>query len=258
MTTLKIGTWDIKNSYFNIRKNDLKAAAVNQLLRNQDLDILALQEVNPLLARKIERNLKLLNEKYQVTTTYEKTLNPIKNLRVEYNMIISKMEPILISATEALSSTPKGIKKFMFWERRKRNVVTQILEKDLIVDVTHLDHTSEELGRRQMNEVVDLTKKQREAGYNVILAGNLNKKPSESNMIEFSEQLSEVGMQIVENNNKTYIGHTDEQPVDYVIIPTDWEVESIETLKDYGDISSHRPVVVEATLPKKLVLCKEM
>lgn len=250
MKNLRIATWNIKNSYFALKKNELKAKAVVQLLRSENLDILALQEVNPLLAIKIEENLRKIemtssNTTYQVTSTYQRTNNPIKNLRVEYNMIISKMNPILDSTTESLSSSPKGIKKFKFWERRNRNMITQVFENNLAIDVTHLDHTSEELGKRQMTEVANFVHNQVEEGYNVILTGNLNRKPMEQNMIDFTSELSNSDMKVVENLHKTYIGHQEEQPVDYVIVPNDWQIDSVKTLEEYDEYSSHRPVVVE-------------
>lgn len=250
MRNLRIATWNIKNSYFALSKNESKAKAVVQLLETQDLDILALQEVNPLLARKIEENLKKMqvasdNGSYQITSTHQRTCNPVKNLRVEYNIIISRIRPVLDSTTESLSSNPKGIKRFMFWERRNRNMVTQVLENNLAVNVTHLDHTSLELGKRQMTEVANFVHNQREDGYDVILAGNLNRKPTEQNMVDFANELSKDDMKVVENPHKTYIGHQEEQPVDYVIVPGDWQVTSAETLGEYDEYSSHRPVVVE-------------
>lgn len=245
MENLKIATWDIKNSYFNIMKNEWKAMAIVQLLNHENLDLLALQEVNPMLVRKIEENLKKLNQNYRITTTYHKPIDPVRNLRIEYNMIISKMVPALSSAKEPLPSRPTGIKSFMFWNYRSRNMVTQLMSKDLIVDVTHLDHASRELGKRQMDEVLGIIENQRNAGYDVVLAGNLNCQPQEENMVNFTNQLSNIGMKVVGNPYKTYVGHTNEQPVDYVIIPNDWEVESINTLENYDDISSHRPVVVK-------------
>lgn len=250
MKNLRIATWNIKNSYFVLKKNELKAKAIVQLLETQNLDILTLQEVNPLLARKIDKNLKKMeitynNTSYQITSTYQRINNPIRNLRVEYNMIISKMNPILDSTTKSLSSSPKGIKKFKFWERRNRNIVTQFFGNNLVIDVTHLDHTSEELGKRQMTEVTNFVHEQRKAGNDVILTGNLNRKPIEQNMVDFTSELSKSDMKVVENLHKTYIGHQDEQPVDYIIVSDDWQVNSVETLLEYDEYSSHRPVVVE-------------
>lgn len=252
MENLRIATWNIKNSYFNIQKNEIKAASVIQLLKNENLDILTLQEVNPLLARKIEEKLRKLDKEYQITSNYEKTSNPIKNLRIEHNVIISRLEPISSSHIVPLSYKPKG---FAFVKNiasiRKRDVTYQCLHTpdslpDVLVEVTHLDHAVEELGKRQMGELAKLTSYHNSfEDYDTILTGNLNRKPLEQNMMDFTKQLSDIGMKVIENPHKTYVGHTDEQPVDYIIVPEPWEVESLKTLEDYDDISSHRPVVVE-------------
>ena len=216
------------------------------MLEEKNLDILTLQEVNPLLARMIEEKLKKMQSDYKITSAYSKTKNPIKNLRIEYNVIISRLKPVSNSTSQSLPYLPVGfdlIKNIS--SIRKRNVVSQTFEDRIALDTTHLDHAVEELGKRQMDEVISMIASERDQDYDVILTGNLNKKPTEQNMIDFTQKLSQIGMQIAENPHKTYIGHKDEQPVDYVIVPEDYQIQSVETLESYDDISTHRPVVVE-------------
>lgn len=264
MATLKIGTWNIKNSYFNLSKNEKKAAAITELLDEEDLDILALQEVNPHLAAKIDEKLKKQGHEYRLITRYKKS--KIKNLRVEYNMIISKNYAHTINEPIKLSSIPQGfnsIKRFTSIRERNINfqcIITPESKPSVLIGVTHLEHTNEELVNSQMDEVVNLTNSQMQTnkGLNTILAGNFNRKPTEKSMIRFTEQLSELGLQVVENQHNTYINHEDNQPVDYIVVPNDWEIDSVKTITSYDKISSHRPVIVEASTPKLLVLRKEM
>lgn len=246
MENLKVSTWNIKNSYFNLKRNESKASAVIQLLEEENLDILTLQEVNPLLAKIIEEKLNKMESDYKITSTYSKTKNPIKNLRVEYNVIISRLKPISKSTSQGLPYLPVGFHLIKnIFSIRKRNIVSQTLENGIVVDTTHLDHAVEELGKRQMDEVISMIGNEKHQDCDVILTGNLNKKPTQQNMIDFTQRLSQMGMQVVENPHKTYIGHNEEQPVDYIIVPKDYQIESVETLDNYDDISSHRPVVVE-------------
>lgn len=247
MRNLKIGTWNIKNSYFNIKKNETKADAVIQLLDTQDLDILTLQEVNPILARKIEENLKIVSSEYKINSNYRKSINPISNLRIEYDLIISRLQPIASSSKCKLPFIPKKFKLDQLTSIRKRYLTTQSFfeENSFYVNTTHLDFAFDELNQRQMQEVFNQIENQRKYHSLSILTGNLNRQPQDKNMVNFKQQLAEVGMQVVENPHKTYLGHTEEQPVDYVIIPNDWDTLSVETLDAYDDISSHRPVIVE-------------
>lgn len=246
MKNLKIGTWNIKNSYFHLHENELKVAAVIQLLRKENLDILTLQEVNPLLVRKLDRKLEEMNSIYRITSSHQNTKNPIKNLRVEYNIIISKLKSATQSFSTDLPYLPKGFElvKNVF-SIRKRFIISQVLENDILVDTTHLDHSVEELGKRQLEKLVDLLKYQRSGNCDVFLTGNLNKNPTELSMISFQEKVSKIGMKVVDNPHKTYIGHQEEQPVDYVVVPDNYCIQSVETLENYDDISTHRPVVVE-------------
>lgn len=253
MANLKIGTWNIKNSYFNLRKNEMKAAAVVQLLQEENLDFLALQEVNTILAEKIDKK---ISDEYKVITSYDKS--QIKNLRVEYNMIVSKNYPYTLSSPIELPYKPTGLEFIKnITSIRKRNInyqyiLTPIDQPDILMGVTHLDYAVQEIGKRQMEKVIDITRSELSDNYSIVLAGNINKKPSEPNMIEFTEQLSQLGMKVVDNPHKTYIGHNDEQPVDYIIVPDDWEVEYVKTLENYEDISSHRPVIVKVKTEKSI------
>lgn len=246
MKNLRIATWDIKNSFFKLwgHRNDMKAACITQLLKEQNLDILALQEVNPVLARKIEQNLKSLDEEYRIVTQHKKVgLNPIKNLCIEQNIIISKLQPTNSSYDTGLF---RKITLSNFDSFRKRHLITQELEGNLEINNTHLDYVSNETSRNQMLEVLTQLHIASECDKESILVGNLNKKTSEQNMIDFKKQLSEIGMQVVENPHRTFIKHEEDEPVDYVAIPSNWEVNSVETIEGYEDISTHRPVVVEA------------
>ena len=83
MRNLKIATWDVGNSKFELDKNDKKIDSVINMLIFGSLDVLVLQEVNPLLSSKIEERLIGLKGEYAITTPVKKCLIPINNLRVE-------------------------------------------------------------------------------------------------------------------------------------------------------------------------------
>ncbi len=249
MQNLRIATWNIKNSYFKMSKNVEKAKAVVGLLDTYQLDFLALQEVNPMLAREIQKRLSELDD-YQITTTYRDTKNPISNLRIEYNMIISRLTPETTSVVQSLPFLPKGFHLLKdAISIRKRNVTSQTFDDSIIVDNTHLAPAEKEteLNKRQLNQVASIVESQKALGNDVILAGNLNSKPTEQNMIDFTKKMADIGMQIVENPHNTYKGHTDHQPVDYLAVPSNWKVEKVETIDCDSQYSSHNPVIADVT-----------
>lgn len=245
MENLRIATWDIKNSYFKLWENNIKAACVTQLLTQHNLDVLALQEVNPVLARKIEENLRKLDKGYSITTSHKKVgINVVSNLSIEENIIISRLTPISSSYDTEL---PIHIKLTNPNTMRRRHLVGQEFEGNIYINNTHLDYVDNEVSECQMVEIIEELETQCIYNKESFLVGNLNKQPSETNMQQLTDILStDIGMQVVENPHRTYINHEKDEPVDYVVIPSTWEATSVETVEGYETISTHRPVVVEA------------
>lgn len=259
MESLKIGTWNIKNSYFNIKKNKVKAKAVVELINKEELDVLTLQEVNPLLARKIEKELKKRNKKvnspwhngYHITSSCSKTLFPIANLVIEQNIIISKFEEISYSEKKNLPFLPKGFELLKNLPAiRPRHTTEQDLnitttDDDYVnirIVTTHLDHASDELNATQLDRIYNNLK---DDGTPTFITGNLNSKVSNPNIYFFEKLLLEEGITLVRTKGKTYIGHTDDEPVDYIAVPNDYSIVDAKVVNGYEEVSSHKPVVVE-------------
>ena len=55
MENLRIATWDIKNSYFKLWENNIKAACVTQLLTEHNLDVLDVSREEIVLNKAKER-----------------------------------------------------------------------------------------------------------------------------------------------------------------------------------------------------------
>lgn len=240
---IKIGTWNVENSCYNLKANDKKVNAVINLLLLEDLDILALQEVNPLLAKKIEDRLKYLRDGYTISTPIKKTLNPISNLKVENNIIISRLTPGSVGVNTSLSVRSKGFS--LAKDFNKESLVTQIFnieDKKIILNVTNLGHSNEELRGRQMYKIIEEINLESVFSNDIILMGNLSKLDN-FDITYYTERLSDYGLQIIESNNED-----NNKLANYIIMPKDWEMENA-MIVDYGfnKISSHSPVIVEIT-----------
>lgn len=249
MKNLIVGTWNIKNSYLLTERNDKKVEAIIELLQENQIHILGLQEVNPILAKKIEDKLQRMNSNYSVTSTYKKGINPIRNLQVEYNLIISNL-PHYHSKQSDLPSFPTKVDEFKdITSIRSRNVTCQsfIIGYDTLPFYnTHLDYRDNRLNCSQFNTIYAYLVKEMAADQkmNSILVGNLNKEPDSNNMQYFSEILEAIHLKIVENPKPTY--KPDLKTVDYIIVPDSYIVDSVKCIDYYDEkISTHNPVIAK-------------
>lgn len=249
MKNLTIGTWNIKNSYLLTERNDEKVNAIIELLQENQIHILGLQEVNPILAKKIEDRLQKMNSNYSVTSTYKKGINSIRNLRVEYNLIISNL-PHYHSKQSDLPSFPTKVDEFKdITSIRSRDVTHQrfIIGYDTLPFYnTHLDYRDNKLNCDQLNTIYAHLIREMIADQNMnsILVGNLNKEPYSDNMQYFSEILEAIHLKIVENPKPTY--KNDPKIVDYIIVPDSYIIDSVKCIDKYDEqISTHNPVIAK-------------
>lgn len=251
MVNLNIGTWDIKNSYLAVNRNEAKVNAIIDLLESEELNILGLQEVNPLLAQMLAKRLEELDNGYYISSSFEQTLNPVKNLRIEYNLIVSNLQSVTNSKIIELPSKPmeiRGIDDIL--SIRKRNATHQLFRFDSgIFDFynTHLAHNDLGLNDCQFDTLYNsLLGSQIMKRRDTILVGNLNVKADGNWMKYYAKMLDKINLQVVKNDNRTYKGHTDNQPVDYIIVPSIYKIDSVECIDDYSEkISTHNPVIAK-------------
>jgi len=250
MKNLKIATWNIGNEKFDLSKNDRKINSIINMLIFGDLDVLSLQEVNPLMVGRIEERLKSLKGEYTITTSTKKYLNPVSNLIVENNIIISRLKPSSVSVDTELST----VSNFSLQKYNKTKLVAQIFdfeEEKLAVNVTHLSEDDKSIRGQQFNEIIEEIDIEKLFIDDIILMGKLNSKLSELNMAYFSKRLNDYGLMIIDNPYNTIIGDTDNQPVDYIVVPKTWEVEwSGLYAGSIVKVDKHFPVV--ASITKKL------
>lgn len=230
MENLRIATWNIGNSYFRLWENNRKVNYVIGLLEIYQPDILSLQELSPIVVKKINKRLVESGSQYKITAGYEKSINPIKNLMVTNNIVISNLLPVTKSIIPL---------------SHKHNLVSQILDGNISINNTSLDNTNDMLNKVQMNKVIRNLRVKVDRNFDTILTATLNKKPIEFNMFDFNRKLNDIELKVVENRHSTYKGHSDIYPIDYVIIPDSWEIENVQTLNADFEFTSHYPVIVD-------------
>ena len=245
MKTLNIGTWNIKNSYFDTGLNDLKVTAIIDLLESEYLNILGLQEVNPLLASKLEEKLAERCNGYKITTSYKKSINPINNLRVEYNMIISNIPFYKDKKMKLVSDTKTGNKRNI----KPRNLTSQTFiagNDEIVFNNTCLESNNMALNLLQCKQVYwkMLGDIQDDINVQSILVGNLNVfRDSVLMEDEYLNYFDNLGLKVIDNPNRTYKFHSLNQPIDYIIVPKEYEVISVNCPDYYTKkVSTHNPV----------------
>ena len=245
MKNLKIGTWNIKNSYFKIEENAFKNYCIGELLRSEDLDILCLQEVNFDLLEKIKKSLKRTD--YSVPTIDKPYKLGFRNVITEKNVIITRLNHEYWNEDNNLPYLPKKFSLKTIPTIRERNITRLGLGKEnLMVFNTHLDYAVDELGKRQMDEVIRFLGIMR--GFyerDFILMGNLNSKPNHLNMLNFTEELEDFNMKVLNVSTNTYNNHDDNLPVDYIIVPNSYMVDELKTVNNFEKASSHYPVIAK-------------
>ena len=244
MKKLVIGTWNIKNSYFNLHKNSVKAEAIKELLIENGVDILSLQEVNGILSNHLEKELSEIG--YHFDHKIADSLTILGDIRKEGNLVVVRDNFVTISEINRLTSIPEkvGFKDLISYRKRYINkVLVKNPENRINVFNTHLEPLDYSLNRRQLTELgimLDGNSK-----IPTIVTGNLNSKPDDINMLEFIGTLSKKGFTFIRTNCKTYIKHKDNKQVDYIIVPKSFDVEDVKVDVTFAKVSSHYPVIAK-------------
>lgn len=251
MKTLNIGTWNIKNSYLDTSFNDTKVMAIIDLLESEYLNILGLQGINPLLASKLEEKLAERCKGYKITSSYKKSVNPINNLKVEYNMIISNLPFYKDKKMKLVSDVKTENKKNI----KLRNLTSQTFiagNDEIIFNNTCLESKDMDLNFWQCKQVYWKMLGDIYDDINVqsILVGNLNVFPDSKLMEdEYLNYFDNLGLKVVDNPNRTCKFHRLNQPIDYIIVPKEYEVASVNCPDYYTEkVSTHNPIFVKVKI----------
>ena len=250
MKNINIGTWNVKNSYFLVKENSAKVDAIIDLLYKEELDVFGLQEVNPTLVSELSSELKKMRSSYNITLQCGKTRNPIKNVTSECNLFVSKL-PYLEGQIIELPSFPTKVETYgdIFNIIRDTGVTKQdfiVYDDSIRFFNTRLSDRDDVLNREQFDVIYgNLARSTYVDQLDNILMGNLNIKPNSYNMDYYRTMLASIGMKIVDNNYRTYKGN-EEQVVDYVVVPNNYQVSQILCVDSYDEkVSTHNPLIVK-------------
>ena len=203
---------------------------IGEVIRAADADLVALQEVDQGTQRTFEQ--KQLEMLARYTGLYGRFAKAIDFQGGEYGQAILSREPIAGFEIHQLPNESG---------REQRIAVEAVVDfqgKEIHFISTHLDHSSEELRKRQADRLVELF----ESGDGVvILAGDLNATP-ESETMKSIRRFWDV--EALKSAGATYPAETPTSRIDYVLTGRQASISVVEIrVLDEPIASDHRPVL---------------
>lgn len=203
---------------------------IGEVIRSADADLVALQEVDQGTKRTFEQ--KQLEMLARYTGLHGRFAKAIDFQGGEYGQAILSRDPI---AGIEIHQLPNESSRE---QRIAAEAVVEVQGKTIRFVSTHLDHSSEELRRRQADRLVELFEK--DEGL-VILAGDLNATLE-------SETMQAIGrvwrLDELKSDGATYPAETPTARIDYILTNKKAPISVVEIrVLDEPIASDHRPVL---------------
>lgn len=226
---MKISTFNIQNNYKSY--DNCKTRDIYNYLKDNDIDILALQEVFGRCSDDLEV---LLKNKYHMVGKYRFLSKFLLRRFNEKNPIITKYK-IISFKTYNLPFIPSLLKRVI------THVVIEYKGKEISIYNTHLEVRNLNVKKRQLNKIYSILK---EDSREKILMGDFNLKTNKPLFLDFIESLEEIGMVRVPLDEKTLKQSRYSREIDHIFISSKFKLKNKQVIKDL-DISDHYPVIVE-------------
>lgn len=257
-----IGSMNIQNKYkipdydgLDDKGND-NAEILKEFLDDEKIDILGTQE---LVRKFIDRIKIVLKPNYKIYGNFRYgNTNLVKRINFfdRYNETVSVItkHKVLKCKTVTLPWIPNNIKEIIHGIRvkslRPRVATIALIEIENFGKInfinTHLDHR---LNIVQIKQLAYLQKIIEKAKYPVVLVGDFNMDISCPRFSLFVDNLKKMGYQRVPNARKTYKYQENNLPIDHIFIPSTWNIEEVEVVRDkyLNDFSDHYPMIVRVS-----------
>lgn len=229
---MKISTFNIQNNYKSY--DNCKTRDIYNYLKDNDIDILALQEVFGRCSDDLEV---LLKNKYHMVGKYRFLSKFLLRRFNEKNPIITKYK-IISFKTYNLPFIPSLLKRVI------THVVIEYKGKEISIYNTHLEVLISNVKKRQLKKIYNLIANDpREK----ILMGDFNLKNNNPLFLNFVNSLEEIGMKRVPLNEKTLKLSRYSREIDHIFLSEGFTIKKKEVIKNLS-ISDHYPVMIEVDL----------
>lgn len=236
MENLKIATWNIENNKSKTKKDLYKINAIFDLLQVERVDIIALQNVNLLLAENLEYNFFRKSSIYNLIYNYTNLKNVFyfKKYKIETN-------PFITSYKEAFGYGMEINPSFKDDQKYIGRLSIQPFFDGISFLNTRLVDSDIDLNKAQIKEVLKKTyeaeKIYTDLNYHkLFVCGDFGYTKDNDNIKYLIENMKKFNLKLV---------NTDEDVTDYLFVPNGCFIEEAHFSKAYSDISSHYPIIAK-------------
>ena len=220
---LVISTFNIKNDYFKYKKD--KTNTILEYLKNNNIDILNLQELYFKLDKDLSKELSKIN--YKKIGKYR------------------GLSRILLKPFNESTLVEVSHFKLPFLPSLQKRVMTKIVIKynNELVSIynTHLDYKYDKVKKKELDKIYKILSNDKNK---IILTGDFNLKNNKDIFNNFVAKLEKLGIIRIPLDEKTLKQSQYNRAIDHVFISKDFKVIDKEVIKTL-DISDHYPLLIK-------------
>ena len=227
---LVISTFNIKNDYFKYRKD--KTNTILKYLKDNNIDVLNLQELYFRLDKDLSKELKKIN--YKKIGKYRGISRILLKPFNEATPIITNKDIVEISHF-----------KLPFFPSLQKRVMTKIVIKynNELVSIynTHLDFKFDKVKKKELDKIYNIISKDKNK---IILTGDFNLKNNKEIFNDFVDKLEKLGIVRIPLDEKTLKQSMYNRAIDHIFISKEFKIVDKEVIKTL-DISDHYPLLIK-------------
>ena len=237
MENLKIVTWNIGNSKLNLKANIYKINALFDLIQEENVDIIALQSVNLVLADDLELKFFRKSNTYHLIYDYSslRKILKINKVKVETNPFITSYKEAFgygNNINPNLKSDKKYIGRLIVYPFIDGISVlnTKLTDNDMDMNKVEIDNL--------IKKISDVRKLYSDSlVHKLLVCGSLGYNKDNDNIKYLIDEVSKLNLKLVDTKNS--------ETTDYLFVPTCAKVEDVYINKNYSDISNHVPIIAK-------------
>ena len=227
---LVISTFNIKNDYFKYKKD--KTNTIINYLRDNNIDVLNLQELYFRLDKDLSKELKKIN--YKKIGKYRGISRILLKPFNESTPIITNKNILDIKHF-----------KLPFFPSLQKRVMTKIVIKynNELVSIynTHLDFKYDKVKKKELDKIYKIISKDKNK---IILTGDFNLKNNKEIFNDFVDKLDKLGIIRIPLDEKTLKQSMYNRAIDHIFISKEFKIIDKEVIKTL-DISDHYPLLIK-------------
>ena len=227
---LVISTFNIKNDYFKYKKD--KTNTILKYLKDNNIDILNLQELYFRLDKDLSKELKKIN--YKKIGKYRGISRILLKPFNESTPIITNKDIVEIKHF-----------RLPFFPSLQKRVMTKIVIKynNELVSIynTHLDFKYDKVKKKELDKIYEIISKDKNK---IILTGDFNLKNNKEIFNDFVDKLNKLGIVRIALDEKTLKQSMYNRAIDHIFISKEFKIVDKEVIKTL-DISDHYPLLIK-------------